>query len=696
MGDQSPEVTSRRVDDRWGAALPLALLALCLLSFGLLAPHLGFYWDDWPTIWFLHFFGPQSFHHGFAEDRPWLAWVFQASTSLLGEWPLAWQFFGIFTRWLYSLSYWWVLRLIWPQAPRQIAWAALLFAVYPAFRQQYISVTYSNGELVLSLFLVSLAMMILAVRSSDPPSPPVRRYLLLGAALASSAISLFITEYVFGLELLRPLILWLLQPGRALPWRQRLRKVLSWWLPFLAVLLAFLVWRLFLHTTPRGTIILFELLRQAPLTALSQLALTIGNDLYEVSLLAWIKALDIRPLLTYGPPQIGLFVGVLLAAGLGAFLWLGKAAASDTPASRSWALQAVLLGAAALLLAGWPIWVTNLHMELKFPHDRFYLPMLFGAALLITGLLHLFSKYSHWLTPLALSLLLGVAASLHFRDALVFRQDWLRLQDFLWQLSWRAPGLQPGTALLTSKLPFRFSTDNSITAPINWMYDPQLSSTDMAYMVYDLESRLGGWLPNLEPGTAIQQPYRVTSFTGSTSQAIVLFYNPPRCLKVMDPILDRNLPYKPDYLAQAVPLSNLELILPAGQAQPPPFFGPEPAPNWCYYYQKAELAVQIGDWQQAAAYGDQASKAGLLGPGRTFTRETALELIPFIRGYALSGRLELAMQLTRQAYQASDPEKARSILCNTWELIRRAAPADASLHDAFGLISSELECTNNP
>ncbi len=29
---------------------PLALLVLLILSFGLLIPQLGFYWDDWPVI----------------------------------------------------------------------------------------------------------------------------------------------------------------------------------------------------------------------------------------------------------------------------------------------------------------------------------------------------------------------------------------------------------------------------------------------------------------------------------------------------------------------------------------------------------------------------------------------------------------------------------------------------------------------
>ena len=39
--------------------------------------------------------------------------------------------------------------------------------------------------------------------------------------------------------------------------------------------------------------------------------------------------------------------------------------------------------------------------------------------------------------------------------------------------------------------------------------------------------------------------------SGTTSQAIVLFYDPPRCVKVMEPALDRFLPVKPLYIREA-------------------------------------------------------------------------------------------------------------------------------------------------
>ena len=40
---------------------PIGLLVLCLLSYALLIPGLGFFWDDWPAIWFYHSIGPGGF-----------------------------------------------------------------------------------------------------------------------------------------------------------------------------------------------------------------------------------------------------------------------------------------------------------------------------------------------------------------------------------------------------------------------------------------------------------------------------------------------------------------------------------------------------------------------------------------------------------------------------------------------------------
>jgi hypothetical protein len=268
-----------------------------------------------------------------------------------------------------------------------------------------------------------------------------------------------------------------------------------------------------------------------------------------------------------------------------------------------------------------------------------------------------------------------------------YRKEWLMQEDFFRQLVWRAPEIQSGTVLLTSELPFTYYSDNSLTAPLNWTYSPDNESRQMPYALYDLEARYGVLLPSLEPDTPVRMPYRATEFDGSTSQALVLFYAPPRCLKVMHPYDDLNLPYKPFLIPDALGLSNPDLIIDTGApAQPPEsIFGSQPSMDWCYYFERAELAVQMGDWEQVVQLGEKAFKLD-----KKFTRETASELIPFIKGYANVGEWRQATKLSIQAYEES--EKMKNMLCATWFSLGETTLDNAERRAAFDQIQDSVEC----
>ena len=76
----------------------------------------------------------------------------------------------------------------------------------------------------------------------------------------------------------------------------------------------------------------------------------------------------------------------------------------------------------------------------------------------------------------------------------------------------------------------------------------------MDYLLYDIDTRLQASLPALEGGQRIERDYRSSSFHGSTDQALVLYYLPPGCLKLLDPRRDAQIPQKPKYLSDAMPL----------------------------------------------------------------------------------------------------------------------------------------------
>ncbi len=678
----------------WSA--PLALLAICLVCYLPAINRLGYYWDDWPTMWFLHAWGPSSFLHGFAEDRPFLAWIYMTTTSLLGDSILKWQLFGVFTRWLAATSLWWTLRALWPRYNSLAIWASLLFAVYPGFMQQYISVTYSNAFLVFSLFLVSLGTMLHAYRN------PRRFWPLYGVSLLLAGASLFISEYFFGLELARPILLWIaLAPSQSQrgaapspppPWR----KIALGWLPYLLLVMVFVIWHTQFHDTPRAQIILFEQLASQPLATIGFTMLTIAQDFLELNFVAWLRAFDFRPLAGFDPGVMRNFFIIAAIAALSSFAYLvwmksGEIRANNNPGKtswpyKSWGLQATLLGFIIFLLAGWPVWLTNLHFELLFPWDRFALMTMTATAILTAGLLALVSP-RRWVGMLLLAVLVGISAGNQYQLRQFYRQDWLVQRNFFWQIAWRIPDLQAGTALVTSQLPFTYFSDNSLTAPLNWIYRPENRSTQMSFAVIDMQARLGKSLPSLHPDTPLAIQYRLANFQGSLSQAVVLFYDPPRCLKVIDPSIDRFLPIKPTYINEALQLSKVELINPqpgAALQTLANLLGPEPDHGWCYYFQKADLARQFGNWPAAAEAADQALRLP-----KELSSKNISELLPFIEAYAHTRQWQKALELSWQTFQTWD--KMQYILCDVWTSVAASKP-DEQGQAAIEEIWSQLNC----
>jgi len=684
-------------------ATAFGLLALCTLTYGLLAKTLGLYWDDWPSLWFLHFFSPQIFPQAFAIDRPVQGWLFVLTTSIIGESLFAWQIFGLLTRWLTGITLWWVLWSLWPRRKPQALAVVILFLLYPGFSQQYIPITYGHQFLVMSSFFISLGVMIWSIRKIQS-SDRKWYWLFSGFSLVVGLLSMFALEYFFGLELLRPVLLWIVigetirQPGK------RLVETIRRWLPYLGMNALFLVWRL-THSTPRGEVTLFKNLAENPSQALWDLVQKIGVDIYESAVVAWgrifslLNTTDVKQSVILGYTAVG-----IAAALLAAVLLLVIRANSDPSTkgslwsreagSQRWGVTATLVGLYGLLVGGWPIWATDLRLELSMPWDRFTQPMMIGSSLVLVGLFELLIR-PRLLKIILISVLVGFAAGFHFQAVFRYRQEWIEQRNFFWQLAWRAPAIEPGTALLTTGMPFYASTDNSLSAGINWLYAPELPSganaeadaRQMPYMIFDINARIGNSLPSLDPDVPLFEEYRVTHFEGNTSQALVFYYHPPRCLKILDLVTDRHYPNKPPYVVAAMPLSRLGLINETSDASTtmPAFLGPEPKHQWCYYFEKIEMAVQLGQWEKAARLSEQA-----LQVKPELSQDNAPELIPLIYAFAHSGNYDKATELSRQAAMLS--KKMHYYTCDTWYYLNRDIQGDPQFDQVYAKMYQEFEC----
>ncbi len=650
-----PRVLSERT-------IPIALFLTCVLSYGLLIPWLGFFWDDWPYIWFSKTLGASGFADVFSKDRPFLAILYSINLPLLGSNPIVWQIFALIWRWLTTLAFWKTFTILWPEKRQQVFWASMLFAVYPGFGQQWISVIYSEAYIILAAFLVSLALMMAAVRRKISFWPATI------GALVLSAFNLFSTEYFFGLELIRPVLLVLIFSETVLPLKNKITKTAKHWLPYALVLLGFSLWRAFFFQSNTYQISAMEAMAETPKSTLVSLLFSLGSNFLTGGWLAWNQTLTPPNVLEFEIRTTQIFWIIVLAMFVFSIVYLLKARAflepskDDEPPDR-WGWTSVLLGTLMLLLGGIPFWIASLPLTLVFPWNRFTLALMIGSVLLLVGLFEIFIRTSRQKIVL-LSILISLAAGWQFYTSNTFRREWEMSRDFFWQLSWRVPDLQENTLLLTHEFPFKYYSDNSLTAPINWMYAPDFDGRDMPYMLNYLSVRLKNSLPSAEPDQPVKQTYRAFTFKGNTSDSLAVYLASNGCLKVMDPIYTNaeSIPSLPDKMEPAIPISNLSRIItdPEKTKHPAPQYFPEPEHTWCYYYQKIDLQRQKKDWDEAARLSNEAVENG-------FLPNTPTELPVLIEAFGHVGDWDQAVKFTENAY-ATNPS-LRPALCDLWDRI---------------------------
>lgn len=650
--------------------IPLLLLSVCVLSYGILIPTLGLYWDGWPYMLQYHVFGPAGFPQFVASDRPYSAWIFMLSTWLFGT-KLIWYHLTIlFLRWLSACLVWWMLNLLWEKKWFSNAIIALFFLVYPGFLQQPISLPYLHHISHMALFFFSIWGMLFSL-----PNP--RKYWwLICLSVISSVVVNFSLEYFTPLEILRPIFLYIYFKNELSSKPFNLfKKVLYAWLPYLAGLLFFLGWRIFIFQFPTYSPKLFDQFASTPENEQINPVSSLFISLFTVSLFAWSKVFHFPTISNFGTSATYLYFILIILSAFFLFTTLSlidKNQKQHNFKSKSkhfeYPLLIIFIGIVSIITPAIMYWILKLPILVEFAWDRLNLSFVFGVSMVMGGLITLIQKTSS-LKFFIVAIITSLAIGFHFQNGMAFKRDWESFQDFFWQLTWRAPDLKKGTIILTTDFPLHFYSDNSLTAPLNWIYDPENKTSHLNYLFYFTDVRLKSKrLISLSDNLSIQQPYRSFSFEGNTNQSLVLKYSPPGCLQILDNQFSNSgvIPNLSQLEAEAIKLSKLAQIEPQPLiSKKPPFelFGQEPAHDWCYHFEKADLARQNGDWQSIIKFGNDAIQRGL-------SPRNLSEWLPFIEAYLRTGDVNTAKLLIDSSVK---DERYQSGICFTLKRIRMDA-----------------------
>lgn len=661
-----------------GWTIPLFLALLCVLSFGVFIPFLGFYWDDWAKILVYRLQGWQNYWPYYVGDRPLSGWTHIVLTPILGVSPASWQIFCLGMRFLSACGIYALLNQLKPQHRFQSLMAAAIFTVYPLFSQQAIAVTLHQQWMQYAFIIWSFVFMLKAVKS---PKHFVAWTIL---SIVFSILQLTITEYFAPLELLRPFLLWFMPPVE-ITRRQRILNRIKRWSPYFVIICAFFVIRVFFmpfaKDDPYRAETLFNFFTK-PVETFSWVARVLIVDLSHIFVGSWSQVLDTRLTLPLSLSFLVIFIGSILV-GIGAVFFIkhfDRQSNADTAAD-NWSVMAIVVGLAGALIGPIPAWITQRQVLYDFHSDRYALPAILGLSILSAGVINWLGRSRIQKAALA-GLIISLGCGYQLRTANEFRAVWDQEMRLYWQLYWRAPQLKAPTAVYSENELIPDQGLFSMSGALNQLYPQHTKSDLLDYWFYTL-------LPKYEAGppayvnVSNDSTFRTLHFIGSSPNTLLVHRDPAHgnCLWVMRPE-DKDNPYLSDLVKGMLSLSNLERIEPDSIAGYPPreLFGIEPAHEWCYLYQKADLAWQLEDWDSIVQLGHAARSQGLSPV--TGISNSPREWWPFIAGYAHAGQVREAITLSQQSIKRD--KKFHTAICGIWKNMENVPEVGVGL--------SELGC----
>ncbi len=639
----------KKTSDLWLSSSLITLVTL--LTYGILISQLGFYRDDWYLFSTAQSQGPAGIVALFQIDRPLVGYLYAFGYQLLGVSPLAWQVAALFMRLAGNLAFFWLLRLLWPEKSRETLAVALLFSIYPGYTVQPNAGVYISDLLTSAAALVSFVLTIKVLQASQLWI----RIVLSAVAGLLTLLYLGVFESAIGLEAARFALLWYVIWRRDRPeFRPAFFRTLKADLWYLALSGGFLIWRLFFfQSTRRATNLSVLLGKYGALPAHSGLSVTVetSKDIVETTVFAWVVPFyQFVATSNYRDLAVAIVLSGLVVAGiLLAFRRLDSEAGSPQNDSNSALhLHLIWLGLFSTAFALLPIDIAGRNVLYADQWDRYTLYASIGVAMATGGFIFRFFQGSF--QKGLLLVLVGMSVVVHYFSAASYRDFWAWQRDLWQQMVWRAPSLQRGTMLFAILPVAGYEEGYEIYGPANMVYYPGQAL------------QIGGDVLNSETAADIQLQKNRQHYDRSVpvednyrNTLIAVYPGTQSCLHVLDGrkvelpgLLEDSL------VADVAPYSRIDLIQPsASPAALPAFLGGERPREWCFYYQKMDLARQQGDWTEAARLADEAQNKGL-------TPEDVSEWMPALEAYTTLGR---AQDARHAASIIRSSDKARAWLC---------------------------------
>jgi len=643
----------KKLSETW---LVIGLITfVTLLTYGVLISQLGFYRDDWYQLWTAQSQGSAGLIALFQSDRPLVGYLYALAYRFIGNLPFGWHVYGLVLRLVGNLAFLWLVRSLWPARRSETTALALLFAVYPGFASQpnagvYVSLLMANAAAILSF-----ALTVAVVRSSNMSL----RVIYSTLAILLGLLYLGIFEAMIGLELARFAMVWyLFWRDDPQDYKKTFMQGIKASLLYFILAVGFLYWRLFIfqstrHATNVG--LLFSGLAATPLRSLMSIVVETVKDVLETTFFAWIVPFyQFTATGNYRDTAFAALTAFVVVLGILFYLWLSSRAdeesvlPTENMAASNENLHRIWLGVLMVMVIFVPFNAAGRNVLFSGQWDRYALPGALGVVFVIGGMI--FYYLQGYTRQIVLIALIAMSVIVHYFSAAWYRDFWTFERNMWWQMTWRAPSIERGTMLFVPAS--SYAEGYEIYGPANVIYYPGETDVLIGAEVLNAETAtdilIGKDHSHIDRSTYVEDHYE--------NPLISVFPSPVSCLHVIDGrkvetpgLLDNTL------FSVVAGYSIIDRInVNAADVVPAAFLGQEPKHNWCFFYQKMNLARQRGDWEEVMRLAEDAIAQG-------FEPNDVSEWMPVLEAFATLGREKDARHLS--TIIRSDPT-IRFYLCS--------------------------------
>ncbi|MBK9925606.1 MAG: hypothetical protein IPP66_09970 [Anaerolineales bacterium] len=619
------------------------VIFLALISGFTYLPRIGeltYYRDDWYFLYDALVFGPKALIEVALHTRPIRGPLYALYFSWFGLNPFPYHVVMYLTRLLGGIGALWLFNLIWPKRHRANFFMAVLFVLFPGFLWWVAGFEFQPYVLSVGLQAFSIAFTLKAIASESMP----KRLGWTVAALFSGWAYLALVEYAIGMEAFRLICVYLYIRRRNAQstFIASVLQTLKTSGPHLLVPVVFLVWYQFLFDNWRkaqdaGTQL--GALFSSPTTMLWR-TIDVVRSFLNVSLFAWIIPFYQN---FYGNRLKDIVTGSVFAVFVLVLIYLANrylttsSSDEEEPVVSQYTWQREMLWVGLLGTLGGVLPVVLANRLVTFERiSQYTLPASLAGVIFLGGLIY--SVFPKNIRVMLFSGLIGLAVLSHHGLAAQAVNEEATISDFWKQVVWRAPDIKSGTTLVIVYPDINYLDGNDVAwGPANFIYYPD-KQKQMPVVVPLPASRLepDSILQIINGNKSFEQTDLVIKFiqteTNYKNQLIMTQPSQDSCVHALDPRWPDLSTSELPFIHAAYQNSKIENIVTDAKAHELPVYGFGPAlpQEWCYYYQKADLARQQGNWEEVARLGNEAQKLEL-------HPNDQIEWMPFLQAYAFLG-----------------------------------------------------------